>query len=154
MQDLLKQALAGGLLAAAALAPGWAAQPAGKVLIVVSSEGREQGKTRPGFEMDEFAQAGLKARDYRAVLVMGGKGAMFDLPKDGGLLKLLSEMEAQGGVIAAVCHGPAALAGSASAITAAPPPPPLLQARQAGLGMGQGLNIAHRLAQSHGLDIE
>ena len=30
-----------------------------KVLIVVSGEGRDQGKTRPGFEMDEFAQAYL-----------------------------------------------------------------------------------------------
>ncbi len=28
-----------------------------KVLIVVSSEGRDQGMTRPGFEFDEFAQA-------------------------------------------------------------------------------------------------
>ena len=33
------------------------AEAARKVLIVVSSEGRDQGKTRPGFEFDEFAQA-------------------------------------------------------------------------------------------------
>lgn len=157
--------IAASLLAGAALSPSLAADAAGKkkVLIVVSSEGRDQGKTRPGFEMDEFAQAwlllranglevdvaspaggpveadrydpaadynarllaepqaqqrlqqtlataGLKARDYRAVLVMGGKGAMFDLPKDPGLQQLLSEMDGQGGVIAAVCHGPAAFA--------------------------------------------
>jgi len=133
------------------------------VLIVVSSEGRDQGKTRPGFEMDEFSQswlmlrangltvevaspaggpveadrynpkhdynarlaadpeaqaalrqtratAGLKAADYSAVLIMGGKGAMFDLPKDPGLQQLLREVDARGAVIAAVCHGPAALA--------------------------------------------
>lgn len=161
--NTLRQGLV-GLLTAHALAVSAAAPPPpGKVLIVVSSEGRDQGKTRPGFEMDEFAQswlllrangvevdvasptggpveadrydpqddhnarlladpqaltwlrqtlatASLRAGDYRAVLVMGGKGAMFDLPKDPGLQKLLSEIEAQGGVIAAVCHGPAALA--------------------------------------------
>jgi putative intracellular protease/amidase len=33
------------------------AEPTKKVLIVVSSEGRDKGKTRPGFEFDEFAQA-------------------------------------------------------------------------------------------------
>lgn len=36
--------------------PADAARPQ-KVLIVVSSEGRDNGKTRPGFEFDEFAQA-------------------------------------------------------------------------------------------------
>lgn len=163
MNNALKRRLACGLLAVSALAPAWAAEAAGKVLIVVSSEGRDQGKTRPGFEMDEFAQswlllrangltvdvasptggaveadrynprhdynarlaadpqalaalrntrptAALKASDYRAVLIMGGKGAMFDLPRDTGLQRLLRDLDAQGAVIAAVCHGPAALA--------------------------------------------
>ncbi|QPF76493.1 type 1 glutamine amidotransferase domain-containing protein [Roseateles sp. DAIF2] len=54
--------------------------------------------------------AGLRAADYRAVLVMGGKGAMFDLPRDAALQRLIAAVDAQGGVIAAVCHGPAALA--------------------------------------------
>lgn len=138
------------------------AQAAGKVLIVVSSEGRDQGKTRPGYEMDEFAQAYLifrdngltvdvasprggaaeadkydpklafnarlleerhglnqlnetlatsaaRAEDYAAVYVVGGKGAMFDLPGDPALQKLLASVYERGGVIAAVCHGPAAL---------------------------------------------
>lgn len=138
------------------------AQAAGKVLIVVSSEGRDQGKTRPGYEMDEFAQAYLifrdngltvdvasprggaaeadkydpklafnarlleeghglnqlnatlatsavRAEDYAAVYVVGGKGAMFDLPGDRALQKLLASVYERGGVIAAVCHGPAAL---------------------------------------------
>ncbi|MCV2421615.1 type 1 glutamine amidotransferase domain-containing protein [Paucibacter sp. DJ2R-2] len=171
MKHLLRHRLVSALLASTCLtlgmSPSWAVTPTAstpaKVLIVVSGEGREQGKTRPGFEMDEFAQAWLllranglnievaspkggaveadrydpaddynsrlaadpqalaalkqtrstaelKASDYRAVLVMGGKGAMFDLPKDPGLHTLLREMDAQGGVIAAVCHGPAALA--------------------------------------------
>ena len=134
----------------------------GKVLVVVSSEGRDQGKTRPGFEMDEFAQAwaifrdnglavdvaspaggrveadrydakepfnarleadseamaklaatlrtdGLRAGDYDAVYVVGGKGAMFDLPADAALRDLLARVYQGGGVVAAVCHGPAAL---------------------------------------------
>ena len=55
MKNASKRRLAASLLAALALAPAWAADAAGKVLIVVSSEGRDQGKTRPGFEMDEFA---------------------------------------------------------------------------------------------------
>lgn len=140
-----------------------AAAPAPKVLLVVSSEGRDQGRTRPGFEMDEFAQAwlllrangldvdvaspaggaveadrydastdynarlladalaqsklratlstaSLRAADYRAVFVMGGKGAMLDLPGDAALQRVIAAVDAQGGVIAAVCHGPAALA--------------------------------------------
>ena len=133
-----------------------------KILIVVSSEGRDQGKVRPGFEMDELAQAylifrdnglsvdvaspaggaveadrfnpqepfnaglladsevmgkladtratrDLRADDYAAVYVVGGKGAMFDLPRDAALSTLLAKVYDDGGVVAAVCHGPAAL---------------------------------------------
>lgn len=160
---LFLRTLVTALLAVTGMSPALAAPKSGKVLIVVSAEGRDQGKTRPGFEMDEFSQswlmlrangltvevasppggpveadrynpkhdynarleadpealsalrqtratAGLKAADYSAVLIMGGKGAMFDLPKDPGLQQLLREMDARGAVIAAVCHGPAALA--------------------------------------------
>ncbi len=134
-----------------------------KVLLVVSSEGRDGGKTRPGFEMDEFAQAYLVLRanglvvevaspaggaveadrfnkdedhiktmladdeaqkllratrrtqdvrvgEHQAIFIIGGKGAMFDLPKDAALQTLLAGHFDQGGVVAAVCHGPAALA--------------------------------------------
>lgn len=133
-----------------------------KVLIVVSSEGRDAGATRPGFEMDEFSQAwaifrdnGLdvdvaspaggraeadrydakapfnarleaddaamaqladtlptatvRPEDYAAVYVVGGKGAMFDLPFDAPLQSLLAQVYEGGGVVGAVCHGPAAL---------------------------------------------
>jgi putative intracellular protease/amidase len=134
-----------------------------KVLLVVSSEGRDAGKTRPGFEMDEFAQAYLVLRangltvevaspaggaveadkfnkdddhikamladeaaqklllatrrtqdvrvgEHQAIFIIGGKGAMFDLPKDAALQTLLGRHFDNGGVVAAVCHGPAALA--------------------------------------------
>jgi putative intracellular protease/amidase len=132
------------------------------VLIVVSGEGRDQGRSRPGFEMDELSQAwlvfrdngldieiasprggaveadrynpdapynaalladravmakladtrqtgDLRAEDYAAIYVVGGKGAMFDLPGDAALAGLLGEIYDRGGIVAAVCHGPAAL---------------------------------------------
>lgn len=136
-----------------------------RVLLVVSSEGRDGGKTRPGFDLDEFAQAWLVLRengitadvaspaggavdlggfdvdadhirallgdpaatarlegtrrtadiaagDHDAIFVIGGKGAMLDLPRDAALARLLSDHERNGGVVAAVCHGPAAFANA------------------------------------------
>ncbi|MDC6167409.1 type 1 glutamine amidotransferase domain-containing protein [Paucibacter sp. XJ19-41] len=53
--------------------------------------------------------AGLQPADYAAVLVLGGKGPMFDLRGDAPLQQLLSGVWQRGGVLAAVCHGPAAL---------------------------------------------
>lgn len=133
-----------------------------KVLIVVSSYGKKEGKLRPGFEFDEYSQAYLifKANGldidvaspkggpaeadkfnrnkpynkalledkvaivklqetlptarvnpslYSAIYVVGGKGAMFDLPYDPSLQELISAVyKKPDGVIAAVCHGPAA----------------------------------------------
>lgn len=159
------------LLAAASPSSALALTPAApdtskaspSVLIVLSSAGRDGGKTRPGFEMDELAQAwgifvdnGLQvrlaspaggkveadaynARDaanarllahagvmaqleatarideldpaaYDAVYVVGGKGAMLDLAEHPGLAALLGRVYDRGGLVAAVCHGSAALA--------------------------------------------
>lgn len=53
--------------------------------------------------------ASLKASDYAAALVIGGKGPMFDLHADAPLQQLLGRLYDKGGVVAAVCHGPAAL---------------------------------------------
>ena len=53
--------------------------------------------------------ADLVAQDYDAVFVVGGKGAMFDLPKDKALQTFIAELYQQQGSVAAVCHGPAAL---------------------------------------------
>lgn len=133
-----------------------------KVLLVVSSEGRDNGK-RPGFEMGEYALAYMVLRDnklrvevaspnggaveadrfdpeddhikafmadvegqrwlkntrrtqdiklgeHQAIMIIGGKGAMFDLPKDAALRTLLEGHYSRGGLLAAVCHGPAAFA--------------------------------------------
>jgi len=53
--------------------------------------------------------ARVNPQDYAAVLVIGGKGPMFDLHADAGLQALLRSMHERDAVIAAVCHGPAAL---------------------------------------------
>lgn len=131
-----------------------------RVLLVVSGNGADDGKTRPGFEMDELTQAwavftdngfevdiaspsggavvadkfnskkpynsrfladpeaatelantrslaSLGEEKYAAIFVIGGKGAMFDLPISVPLKTLLAETYLAGGVIGAVCHGPA-----------------------------------------------
>jgi len=52
----------------------------------------------------------VKPGEHAAIFIVGGKGAMFDLPRDAALTKLLGAHHEQGGVLAAVCHGPAALA--------------------------------------------
>lgn len=51
----------------------------------------------------------LRAADYDAIYVVGGKGAMFDLPRHLPLQRLIAEAWDNGAVVAAVCHGPAAL---------------------------------------------
>lgn len=134
-----------------------------RVLLVVSSHGRDDGKTQPGFEMDELAQAWLVFRGngfaadiaspeggvaipdefnaakpynlvfakdtagsaklaqtlrlsqvdaggYAAVFIIGGKGAMFDLPFSQSLTGLVASVHGRGGIIGAVCHGPAVFA--------------------------------------------
>ncbi|MBX3727480.1 MAG: DJ-1/PfpI family protein [Xanthomonadales bacterium] len=162
----MKRALFALSLLATTLLPTAAratAADAPHVLVVVSSEGREGGRSRPGFEMDELAQAwlifhdnglavtlaspaggpveadrfdpeapwnarllalpeaaaaladtrataSLDADGFDAVYVVGGKGAMFDLPRDAALARLIGAVHDAGGVVAAVCHGPAALA--------------------------------------------
>ncbi len=46
---------------------------------------------------------------YDVVYFVGGHGTMWDFPGDPHLSTLAAEVWAQGGVVAAVCHGPAAL---------------------------------------------
>ena len=53
----------------------------------------------------------LEASDYAAIFVIGGKGVMFDMPYDPVLKALLVAHYEGGGVLAAVCHGPAAFVG-------------------------------------------
>ena len=53
--------------------------------------------------------ASLRARDFDAIFVVGGKGAMFDLPLDTALARLAGDIYDRGGVVSAVCHGLAGL---------------------------------------------
>lgn len=51
----------------------------------------------------------IKPELYDAIYVVGGKGAMFDLPFDPSLQEVIQKIyEQQKGIVAAVCHGPAA----------------------------------------------
>lgn len=50
-----------------------------------------------------------KARHYDGLFIVGGDGAMFDLPNHKGMQSLIQDFAQQGKPIAAVCHGPAAL---------------------------------------------
>jgi putative intracellular protease/amidase len=46
---------------------------------------------------------------YDAIFYVGGHGTMWDFPNDEGLARLGRDIYEGGGVVAAVCHGPAAL---------------------------------------------
>jgi len=48
---------------------------------------------------------------YDAVFLPGGHGTMWDLPESAELAALIGKAWAEGKVVAAVCHGPAALVG-------------------------------------------
>ncbi|MEU6083397.1 type 1 glutamine amidotransferase domain-containing protein [Streptomyces sp. NPDC047108] len=47
--------------------------------------------------------------DYEAILFVGGHGTMWDFPDDAVLAGIARDIYEAGGVVAAVCHGPAAL---------------------------------------------
>jgi putative intracellular protease/amidase len=46
---------------------------------------------------------------YDAIVYAGGHGTMWDFPGDRGLASIAAAIYERGGVVAAVCHGPAAL---------------------------------------------
>ena len=53
--------------------------------------------------------AQLNAADYAAIFFVGGHGTMWDFPDDESLAQLATTIYENGGILSAVCHGPAAL---------------------------------------------
>ena len=51
----------------------------------------------------------VDAARYKAVFFAGGHGTMWDFEQDASVAQLAASMYEQGSVVAAVCHGPAAL---------------------------------------------
>ncbi len=51
----------------------------------------------------------VNPKDYEAIIFTGGHGTMWDFPASKDLKKVTEHIYNEGGVVAAVCHGPAAL---------------------------------------------
>jgi putative intracellular protease/amidase len=51
----------------------------------------------------------VHAEDYAGIFFAGGHGAMWDLPDDAEIAALTATIYEHGGIVGAVCHGPAAL---------------------------------------------
>jgi putative intracellular protease/amidase len=52
---------------------------------------------------------GVDPSSYDGIFYAGGHGTMWDFPDDAGLAKLAAAIYERGGVVGAVCHGPAGL---------------------------------------------
>ncbi|WP_408889124.1 type 1 glutamine amidotransferase domain-containing protein [Myxococcus faecalis] len=95
------------------------ASPEGGAAPVDPRSEKEQTESTKAFLSDAQAKKKLantlklaKVKDsYDAYFVVGGHGVMWDLSKHAPTHKLLSAGYARGAVVAAVCHGPAALVG-------------------------------------------
>ena len=53
--------------------------------------------------------AELKAKDYSAIVFVGGHGTMWDFPNDQAIENLTTKIFENDGIVSAICHGPAAL---------------------------------------------
>lgn len=78
----------------------------------------EDDPIQVAFTQDETTRAGLyntakvdvvDPGQYDALYLVGGFGTMWDFPESAGLQRLVSEIYDSGGVVGAVCHGPAGL---------------------------------------------
>ncbi len=78
----------------------------------------ESDPIQKAFTTDEAARASLyntakvdvvDPSQYDALYLVGGHGTMWDFPDSAGLQKLVASVYDDGGVVGAVCHGPAGL---------------------------------------------
>jgi len=53
----------------------------------------------------------LNSKNYKAVVFAGGHGTMWDFPNNAAVNLISKDIYESGGVVSAVCHGPAALLG-------------------------------------------
>jgi len=83
-----------------------------------SAEAFKEDPVCQWFQSDATAQAMVNttktpgqvaAKDYSAVLYPGGHGPMFDLANNTDIAAITAQVYEAGGVVAAVCHGPAGL---------------------------------------------
>ncbi|WP_211288815.1 type 1 glutamine amidotransferase domain-containing protein [Actinophytocola xinjiangensis] len=81
-------------------------------------DGEENDPEVQAYLADETIQAALaatppasevSAEGYDAIFYAGGHGAMWDFPDSPDLARLAMDIYAAGGIVSAVCHGPAAL---------------------------------------------
>lgn len=66
------------------------------------------------------AAADVKSDDYEIFFASAGHATLFDYPEAKGLQRLASEIYDKGGVVAAVCHGPAIFDGLTEIATGKP----------------------------------
>ncbi|MFG3410045.1 type 1 glutamine amidotransferase domain-containing protein [Streptomyces sp. NPDC048142] len=81
-------------------------------------DGEENDPEIIGFLADETVKGKLVATrraadvdpsEYSAIFYVGGHGAMWDFPDSPDLARIAMDIHGRGGVVSAVCHGPAAL---------------------------------------------
>lgn len=115
--------------------PFYALKDAGYNIEVASPRGGEapiDPRSRPGlvgvqpspvrrYGNDEFARDWVRntlpldsvSDEYRALVLVGGHGAMWDFPDNEALGGLVWHMLQRGGLVGAICHGPAGLIAAA-----------------------------------------
>lgn len=57
--------------------------------------------------MDTMSPNGVHPDDYKGIFFVGGHGTMWDFPQSTELMDIAVKIYENGGIIAAVCHGPA-----------------------------------------------
>lgn len=119
-------------------APYYALKDAGYEVVLASSQGglapadprsieRAQGKAADAPETRWFnddgashdiantvATSSIEADGFAGLFLVGGRGAMWDMPSDPSLHRMVSTMLGDGRAVGSVCHGPAGFLNSTS----------------------------------------